>query len=135
MLPAGSTGTCSYIQLQIPERKVFFSQSQLQATLVHMHTSPGRGFFDVADVWSGSVWLKSYICCNKTCSYGSLHGCPVGVTCSWPSGQPLTCSLQYLVVTCSGSHLFWDQQLSLAPCTPIRTGVVSLESSMHVTIL
>jgi hypothetical protein len=42
MLPAGSTGTCSYIQLQIPERKGFFSQSQLQATLV-LTLNSGRG--------------------------------------------------------------------------------------------
>ena len=63
---------------KLQARKGFSSESQLQATVAHGYTSPGTGFFCVADLGSGSLWPKSYICCNELCSYKQLHGCPCG---------------------------------------------------------
>jgi hypothetical protein len=55
VLLASSTATFSYTQLLATAGKGFLYQSQLQATVAHSHTCPGREFCGVAALGSGSV--------------------------------------------------------------------------------
>jgi hypothetical protein len=78
--------TCSY---KLQARKGFHSDSQLQATVAHGYTSPGTGFFLVADLAPGRFGLKVISAVASYAATTSYMAAPEGGTCSWPSGQPL----------------------------------------------